>query len=80
MGYSSPKNTEKWGDWAKKGGVDRPPRPPYSDGPALYKELLNNRPTLVFGIFIQLIKLILLRGLASVRIWAHYESPNRNSH
>ena len=32
-GYSSPKNIEKWGDLAKKGGVDRPPRPPYSDGP-----------------------------------------------
>ena len=31
MGYSSPKNTERWGDWAKKEGVDRPP---YSDRPA----------------------------------------------
>ncbi len=28
------KNTEKWGTGPKKGGVDRPPRPPYSDGPA----------------------------------------------
>ncbi len=32
-GGKSPKNTEKWGDLTKKGGVDRPPRPPYSDGP-----------------------------------------------
>ncbi len=26
---------EKWGAWAKKGGVDRPPRLPYSDGPGV---------------------------------------------
>ena len=38
-GHFSPKNTEKWGDWAKRGEG----RPPYSDGP---KSLLQR--TLLF--------------------------------